>query len=136
MGILSDIFHKIFPAGHPATQAPATPPGTPMPTPPGAPAAQTPAAAPVSPPPTVDVQQVLTDLAGKTPEKLNWQSSIVDLMKLLGLDSSLEHRKQLAAELHYSGDTNDSASMNIWLHQQVMQQLAANGGKVPAGLLG
>jgi hypothetical protein len=61
--------------------------------------------------------------------------SIVDLMKLLGLDSSLSARKQLAKDLNYTGDTNNSAAMNIWLHKQVMQKLAANGGKVPADLL-
>jgi len=82
----------------------------------------------------VDVEKVLTDLASKNKEKLDWRKSIVDLMKLLGLDSSLGARKELAKELGYTGDTNDSASMNIWLHKQVMQKLAANGGKVPADL--
>ncbi len=67
-------------------------------------------------------------------QKLNWRTSIVDLLKLLSLDSSLESRKELAKELHFTGDTNDSASMNIWLHRQVMNKLAANGGKVPADL--
>jgi len=80
------------------------------------------------------VAAVLSDLAKKNKEKLNWRTSIVDLMKLLDLDSSLAARKQLAAELHYSGDTNDSAAMNIWLHKQVMTKLAENGGKVPADL--
>jgi len=84
--------------------------------------------------PAVDVETILNALAAKSPEKLNWKTSIVDLMKLLGLDSSLGARKQLATELHYSGDTNDSASMNIWLHKQVMQKLADNGGKVPDDL--
>jgi len=79
----------------------------------------------------VDVEGVLTSLASKNPQQLNWRTSIVDLMKLLDLDSSLNARKELASELHYSGDTNDSASMNIWLHKQVMQKLAENGGKVP-----
>jgi hypothetical protein len=82
----------------------------------------------------VDVEAVLTELAGKAGQKLDWRHSIVDLMKLLDLDSSLSARKELAAELHYSGDTNDSASMNIWLHKQVMKKLAENGGKVPADL--
>jgi hypothetical protein len=82
----------------------------------------------------VDVAAVLTDLAAKNKQKLNWRTSIVDLMKLLDLDSSLAARKQLAQELRYSGDTNDSASMNIWLHKQVMIKLAENGGKVPAEL--
>ncbi len=79
----------------------------------------------------VDVSAVLTALAAKNKEKLDWRKSIVDLMKLLDLDSSLSARKELAQELHYSGDMNDSASMNIWLHKQVMQKLAENGGKVP-----
>ena len=77
---------------------------------------------------------VLTGLASKNSQQLNWRTSIVDLMKLLDLDSSLNARKELATELHYSGDTNDSASMNIWLHKQVMQKLAENGGKVPDDL--
>ena len=81
--------------------------------------------------PVVDVEGVLTSLASKSPQQLNWRTSIVDLMKLLDLDSGLNTRKELASELHYSGDMNDSASMNIWLHKQVMQKLAENGGKVP-----
>jgi hypothetical protein len=82
----------------------------------------------------VDVEAVLTDLASKNKEKLDWRKSIVDLMKLLDLDSSLAARKELAKELHYTGDTNDSAKMNVWLHKQVMTKLAENGGKVPADL--
>ncbi len=82
----------------------------------------------------VDVEEVLNGLAAKNSQKLNWKTSIVDLMKLLDLDSSLGARKELAKELNYTGDTNDSASMNIWLHRQVMNKLAANGGKVPADL--
>ena len=70
-------------------------------------------------------------LASKSSEKLDWRRSIVDLMKLINLDSSLAARKELAQELNYSGDMNDSASMNIWLHKQVMVKLAENGGKVP-----
>ena len=70
-------------------------------------------------------------LAAKSSEKLDWRRSIVDLMKLLNLDSNLAARKELAQELSYTGDTNDSASMNIWLHKQVMTKLAENGGKVP-----
>ncbi|MEL6064095.1 MULTISPECIES: DUF3597 domain-containing protein [unclassified Methylobacterium] len=82
----------------------------------------------------VDVEAVLNSLAEKNPQKLDWRHSIVDLMKLLGLDSGLASRKQLADELHYSGDKEDSATMNIWLHKQVMQKLAENGGKVPDDL--
>lgn len=82
----------------------------------------------------VDVEAVLTGMAEKNPQKLDWRHSIVDLMKLLDLDSGLASRKQLADELHYTGDKDDSASMNIWLHKQVMQKLAENGGKVPDDL--
>jgi hypothetical protein len=85
---------------------------------------------------SVDVEAVLNGLASKSGQQLNWRTSIVDLMKLLDLDSSLANRKELAQELHYTGDTNDSATMNVWLHKQVMQKLAENGGKVPADLRG
>jgi Domain of unknown function (DUF3597) len=88
-------------------------------------------AAPMS---QVDVEAVLTDLAAKKGQKLDWRKSIVDLMKLLDLDSSLDARKELAKELNYTGDTSDSASMNVWLHKQVMSKLAASGGKVPDDL--
>ena len=79
----------------------------------------------------VDVEAILTKLAASNKEKLDWQNSIVDLMKLLNLNTSLTARKELADELHFTGDKNDSATMNIWLHKQVMQKLAENGGKVP-----
>ena len=82
----------------------------------------------------VDVGQVLADLSSKNGQALDYKRSIVDLMKLLGLDSSLENRKELAKELNYSGDTGDSAAMNIWLHKQVLKKLQDNGGKVPADL--
>ncbi|HUR87507.1 MAG TPA: DUF3597 domain-containing protein [Ramlibacter sp.] len=82
----------------------------------------------------VDVEKVLEDMAAKNPQKLNWRTSIVDLMKLVGMESSLQERKELADELGYKGDKGDSASMNIWLHKQVMQKLEENGGKVPASL--
>jgi Rieske Fe-S protein len=82
----------------------------------------------------VDVEAVLTKMAAANKEKLDWRKSIVDLMKLLNLDSGLSARKELAKELYYTGDMNDSASMNIWLHKQVMQKLADNGGKVPDDL--
>ncbi|NVN13430.1 DUF3597 domain-containing protein, partial [Nguyenibacter vanlangensis] len=93
-----------------------------------------PAAAQPAPAQPVDVAAILTEMAAKAPQPLNWRQSIVDLLKLLGLDSSLAARKQLAGELHYTGDTDDTASMNIWLHRQVMQKLAENGGKVPQDL--
>ena len=127
MGILSNIFHKIFPSSHPAvTQA------TTQAAPPAASPAAGSAPAPSAPIAEVDVESILNNMSGAS--SLNWRTSIVDLLKLLGLDSSLESRKELAKELHYSGDTGDSATMNIWLHRQVMNKLAANGGKVPADL--
>jgi hypothetical protein len=82
----------------------------------------------------VDVAAVMNKLAAQSKEKLDWQRSIVDLMKLLHLDSSIAARKRLAQELHYAGDPNDSASMNVWLHKQVMIRLAENGGQVPREL--
>ena len=83
----------------------------------------------------VDVDAVLTQMAAKNPERLDWKKSIVDLMKLVGMDASLQARKELATELGYTGDKNDSATMNIWLHKQVLKKLAENGGKVPQNLL-
>jgi hypothetical protein len=111
--------------GHAKAATPGAAPGS------AAGGATPPASAPMS---NVDVEAVLTKLASENKEKLDWRKSIVDLMKLLNLDSSLGARKELAKELGYTGDMNDSASMNIWLHKQVMQKLAANGGKVPADL--
>jgi hypothetical protein len=109
------------PAGAPAGSAPS-------------PTASSTAGTAAAPAGSVDVAAILNDLAAKNPQKLNWKTSIVDLMKLLNLDSSFAARKELAKELHYDGDTNDSASMNIWLHKQVMKKLAENGGKVPDDL--
>ena len=82
------------------------------------------------------MEAVPIKLASQNKEKLDWRKSIVDLMKLLDLDSSLSARKELAEELHYTGDMNDSATMNVWLHKQVMIKLAENGGKVPDSLKG
>ena len=130
MGILSNIFHKIFPSSHPTVAAGATPTATPATT--AAPAAPGAAPAPSAAIAEVDVEAILNNMSGAS--SLNWRTSIVDLLKLLSLDSSLDSRKELAKELNYTGDTSDSASMNIWLHRQVMNKLAANGGKVPADL--
>jgi hypothetical protein len=99
-----------------------------------APGASTRAASGSAPMSQVDVEAVLTGLAAQKKQKLEWRTSIADLMKLLDLDSSITARKELAHELNYSGDTSDSASMNIWLHKQVMNKLAASGGKVPDDL--
>jgi len=95
------------------------------------------AVAPATPVPIseVDVEAILTELASKNPQKLNWRTSIVDLLKLLDLDSSLEDRKELAKELGYTGAADGSAEFNIWLHKAVLRELAKNGGKVPAELI-
>lgn len=100
----------------------------------GAAAGGTAATASQAPLSEVDVEKILDDLAQQSGQKLNWRTSIVDTMKALGLDSSLEHRKELARELQYNGDMNDSAAMNTWLHKRVMKELAANGGKLPPEL--
>jgi hypothetical protein len=113
---------------HPASAAPAG--GAPSGSAPAgaAPGGSAPAAAPMA---TVDVAAIVDKLVAAQKEKLEWRTSIVDLMKALDIDSSLAARKDLAKELGYSGDMNDSASMNVWLHKQVMSKLAANGGKLP-----
>jgi len=91
------------------------------------------AAAPAQP---VDIEAVLTGIErGKGGSALNWRTSIVDLMKLLDLDSSLDNRKALATELGYTGATDGSAEMNIWLHRRVMEELERNGGRVPATMM-
>lgn len=122
MSVFGTILSRIF--GHGDKHA--TPTAPPVAT------AATPPTATMAP---VDVEAKLNDLAAKNPQKLNWRTSIVDLMKLLGMESSLAERRELAAELGYSGDAGDTAAMNTWLHQQVMKKLAENGGKVPPELL-
>lgn len=145
MSILSKIFGKIFPSARAETPpAPAGAGGSLSPQEAAAATAASEAAAraagaagaagATSTMAEVDVTALLDDMASKNSQKLNWKTSIVDLMKLLDLDSSLGERKELAQELGYTGDMNDSATMNIWLHKQVMNKLAANGGKVPADL--
>ena len=129
MSIFGNIMSAIF--GHSSSAAAATAPSAAATPQQASPAAQSaPAAAAASAAP-VDVAAIMDGLAGQSSERLDWRRSIVDLMKLLNLDSSLTARKELAQELSYTGDTNDSASMNIWLHKQVMTKLAENGGKVP-----
>lgn len=131
MSIFGDIVGKIFHKAKPAEPAPVVQPD-PAPTP----AVDASAAVAPAPLSDIDVAAVMDQLSSESSQKLNWRVSIVDLMKLLQVDSSLDHRKQLATELKYSGDMNDSATMNIWLHKQLMQALAANGGKLPADLVG
>jgi hypothetical protein len=87
-----------------------------------------------SPARTVDIEPILDQAVKKSGQKLEWRKSIVDLMKALDLDSSLTARKELAHELKYTGDADDSATMNVWLHKALMKKLAENGGKVPADL--
>jgi 3-oxoacyl-ACP reductase-like protein len=148
MGLLSNLISKIFShapvTATAATSAPAAQPAVAtQPTAAAAPAVAAPPAAAPTPMPTgskpatpvVDIAAVMSGLAAKNPEKLDWKRSIVDLMKLVGMDSSLSARKELATELHYTGDMNDSASMNVWLHKEVLKKLAENGGKVPPELL-
>lgn len=101
----------------------------------GSPAPSAAPAAAAAPAQAVDLAAVLDKLAAQNSEKLDWKHSIVDLMKLVGMDSSLSARKELAQDLHYSGDMHDSAAMNTWLHAEVMKKLAANGAKVPQDLL-
>ena len=138
MGLLSNLMSKIF--SHAATATPVS--GSPSAAQPGAatpaaPAVQSAATAtvPAAPPQPVDIAAILNGMAAKNPEKLDWKRSIVDLMKLVGMDSGFGARKQLATELHYTGDPNDSAAMNVWLHKQVLIKLSENGGKVPQELL-
>ncbi len=127
MGFFSNIFAKIFPSANAAEVVVAPPPAAPSAA--GAPAAP---AAPASIP-MGDVAPILDAMPGA--KGLNWRTSIVDLLKLLGLDSSLSARKELAAELLYSGnDEPGSAAWNIWLHKQVMRSIAANGGALPPEL--
>jgi hypothetical protein len=161
MSILGKIFGRIFPGAHaqqpaqpapsavspassaaPASASPARPQQAPTaPQPPAQSAAQ-PAAQSAQPAGAtsaatmerVDVEKVLDGLAANNPQKLNWRSSIVDLMKLTGMDSTLQERRELADELGYKGDKNDTATMNTWLHKEVMRKIEENGGKVPDNL--
>jgi hypothetical protein len=136
MSILGTIMSKVLgkaPAS-PAAAAPAAPSAQASGTTKATPSAPASTSSSVQPGPSVDVAAVLDDLSDKTTEKLDWRHSIVDLMKLLSLDSGLAARKELANELHCDGDTSNSASMNIWLHKQIMVKLAANGGKLPEDL--
>jgi 3-oxoacyl-ACP reductase-like protein len=139
MGLLSNLMSKIFSHSTVATVPTGGASAAPSPAsaqPAAAPAAPSPTAAPAGPAKVVDVAVILDGLAAKNPEKLDWKKSIVDLMKLVGMDSSFKARKQLAQELNYTGDPNDSASMNVWLHKQVLIKISENGGKVPQELLG
>ncbi|MBU8538581.1 DUF3597 domain-containing protein [Falsiroseomonas tokyonensis] len=119
MSIFKSILTKIFGERDAAT--------------PAAPTAA-PGAATATTMPQVDVEVVLMQMAAASKQKLDWRRSIVDLLKLLGLDSTQDARRELAKELRYSGDMNDTATLNLWLHRQVMTKLAENGGRVPNSL--
>jgi 3-oxoacyl-ACP reductase-like protein len=149
MGMFTTLMAKIFGHASAAQTATVTTPSTTIESA-TAPSATTPAASAVAPATAapaaaldaaaapaqaIDVTAILDGLAAKNPEKLEWKKSIVDLLKLVDMDSSLSARKQLATELRYSGDENDSATMNVWLHKQVLRQLSENGGKIPRELL-
>jgi Domain of unknown function (DUF3597) len=130
MSVFGKIMGAIF--GHGSAQAANASPAPGASASPGA--SSSPGVTPANVPPaqTVDVAAIVDKAAAAKGEKLAWRTSIVDLMKALDLDSSLSARKELAKELKYTGDTSDTATMNVWLHKQVMTRLAANGGKLPA----
>jgi hypothetical protein len=134
MSIFGKIMGAVF-GSHASAATPAAPTGGSSSSGGGAPASSASAApapsSPIAPPQSVDVAAIMDKAVAAHHEKLEWRTSIVDMMKALDIDSSLAARKELAKELGYSGDTNDSASMNVWLHKQMMAQLAANGGKLP-----
>lgn len=128
MSILGKIMGSIF-KRKPEAQAPASPAPTAFA--PAAPAAPVSNAAATAPQPQpVDVDGILDFMNEQRDQKLNWRTSIVDLMKLTGMDSSLAERKELAGELGYTGDTSDTATMNVWLHKQVIQKIKDNGGQI------
>jgi hypothetical protein len=128
MSILGNILGKIFNRDKDKPAAPAAPAPTAQP--------QVTAASATAPQPAapVDVAGILDFMNEQRDQKLNWRTSIVDLMKLTGFESSLAERKELADELGYTGDKSDSASMNIWLHKQVLQKIVDNGGQLPRDL--
>lgn len=149
MGIFDKIKHAIFGeavAAQPEVQAAqVSTPATPAPkvaaasaapaAPPASASAPAPAPAQSAPAVAIDVEPILDAAVKKSGQKLDWRHSVVDLMKAVGMDASLAERKELAAELHYAGDTHDTAKMNMWLHKALMKKLSENGGKVPADLL-
>ena len=138
MALFSNLLSRIWGHADAATPPVASTGEEPAATPSSAAPDAAPTAAPATPAPSaapVDVAAVLNGLAATHAERLDWQHSIVDLLKLVGLDSSLAARKELAMDLHYTGELDGSAAMNLWLHKEVMKKLADNGGKVPQELL-
>jgi len=130
MALFSNLLSRIW--GHADTAAPTA--ASTVEVPAATPTSDAPAA-PAAPAAPVDVAAVLNGLAATHTERLDWHHSIVDLLKLVGLDSSLAARKELATDLGYTGELDGSAAMNLWLHKEVMKKLADNGGKVPQELL-
>ncbi|MGV9009358.1 DUF3597 domain-containing protein [Brevundimonas sp.] len=128
MSILGKIMGSIFKRKPEAPAAAAPSPAAPTPAAPAAPVTNAAATAPQ--PQAVDVDGILDFMNEQKDQKLNWRTSIVDLMKLTGMDSSLAERKELAGELGYTGDTSDTATMNAWLHKQVIQKIKDNGGQI------
>ena len=133
MGLFGELMNKIFNRATSGEAAAASPASSPAAA--GSPGSGSPTQAPAQVASQVDVAAILDRMASESKQKLDWKHSIVDLMKLVGMDSSLSARRELAADLHYSGDTNDTATMNMWLHKEVMRKLAENGGRVPQELL-
>lgn len=130
MGIFSSIKEAIFGKDKPAA---AQPTGQTR-VQPGVQPGRAPAAAPAQQQ-QVDVEAVLSQMDERNGQNLNWRTSIVDLMKLLGIDSDLGNRKALAQELGYTGELNGSAEMNLWLHKATMRELSKNGGRVPVSMM-
>ena len=142
MALFSNLLSRIWghadtavPTAASTVEVPAATPTSDAPAAPAAPAPPVDVATPAAPAAPVDVAAVLNGLAATHAERLDWQHSIVDLLKLVGLDSSLAARKELATDLGYTGALDGSAAMNLWLHKEVMKKLADNGGKVPQDLL-
>jgi len=143
MSIFGSIVSAIFGSSAEAKPAAPTASAAPSASTPSAPTASTAASAPAAGAPSAaapiskaEVEALIAGIAAKRGGKYNWQQSIVDLMKLLDLDSGLGARKELAQELGYKGALDGSAEMNVWLHKQVMDKFAASGGKVPESLKG
>ncbi len=135
MSVFGSLMGKILGNSARASEAKVNAARPAAPSAPATPAPATAASTATAAPPKVDVELVLETMAAGNQQKLDWRNSIVDLMKLVGIDSSLANRKALAQELGYTGDMNDSATMNVWLHKQVLRKLSENGGHVPANLI-
>ena len=130
MNVLETIISKVMPWAVKPKQAPAQTASATKPVP----APLTQKATPLAPHENVNVEEILRGMEARSSQKLDWQHSIVDLMKMLDMNSDIASRKQLAKELNYTGNMSDSATMNIWLHKQVMKKFEENGGKIPTAM--